>query len=43
MIDNSANHIKFDNRLAIKISVLLFCLYFVIMQIYNRREGTASA
>lgn len=43
MIDNSANHIKRDNRLAIKINVLLFCLYFVIMQIYNRhRRGRGS-
>lgn len=41
MIDNSANHIKRDNRLPIKkINVPLFCLYFVIMQIHNRHEGT---
>lgn len=40
MIDNSANHIKLDNRLVIKINVPCFCLYFVIMQIYNRHEGT---
>lgn len=43
MIDNCANHIKLDNRLAIKINVPCFCLYFVIMQIYNRHEGTRRA